>query len=481
MMGDAAPDAEQTSERHSKSGSERVRDHGGAILNNDILLYIMRYLHLTDVFPLAYTCRTLYVEGTKLLLRRQINLNHRNIRSFCTWVLANDGWRAPFLRRISVNLSSVRKRETLFEVEEPLARVLALVENLASISLSYTLYQASPEVIEAISRLTNLKSLSLHDGHPSYIKMVSDMCSPFVHVYLGCSTGFFSLHDEMFRFRDHLKAIRLYRSYLGDAATNFPSVHSLEMRWVQPEDFNLIPILFPNLIHLGIRDIATFELEDAQVEENRIRQATRHRVAYPWPSLAYVSGSLQTLYMLAFTRFIRRVDIRELWIPELQRGGWFTFVLSATQPTHLSLDLIHPRFAPKHLDLPGLLLAASQVTHLRLECRWFRAEKLDMEEFTDNLLKMLRTVSLKHLQLILRRPRAKRGHPAICFMFDTDLRLFTERIVDAAPTLQFISVNMWQRTAHFAVSRPSSLGKDRLRQVSPIAAQTYVAAEWRSS
>ncbi|EMD39445.1 hypothetical protein CERSUDRAFT_111750 [Gelatoporia subvermispora B] len=249
---------------------------------------------------------------------------------------------------------------------------------------------------------------------------------------------------------------------------------------VRIEEIHRVPDIFPHLRRLDIRRFSgSWAIDDEQIEELHHQQRRGSNARYSWAEMTYVSGHLDGLYILAFAKHIRRVDIHDLWLLQNNQGR-LRAVLSAAQPTHLSLDLVHPRQSPRHSALPQLLDMSHHVLYLRLSMKWWSADGIDMEEFREHLLMTLRTLRLKHLHLVLIRPHGSRRHPVVTFMYEVDLELLAQNILDACPTLEFICFNLAQRAAHFEMS-PSLEGIPRCRAICLSVAQARITALWRSA
>jgi len=355
---------------------------------------------------------------------------------------------------------------------------------LESIALAHTgtLFQACPQLTSAVAQLKNLRSISLSRLNHYAFALLQNMRSPLARVFLGCNTRSGAFPAMSSAVKENLTALHLRRyhfSRLTSAGVQYSAVRTLEMEAAHLSDLGFIPQLFPNVLRLSISSFGGGVVENVEAEEQHRMHLAQYRASYPWNRLAHVSGDLKTLYILAFLHQIRRIDIHELWIPEARSHGWLSSVITAAQPTHLSLDLVHPRLNPTHSTLAGLLTAAPQLTHLRLAFNWLIPEKLNMEEFLEQLIGMIRPLSLKHLHLILQRPVGRRTHPVVSFLLETDLGFFARRIVDGAPTLQLLSVHMWQRCAHFVVSRSSITGQVSLRKINGASARDLLESEWR--
>ncbi|OCH87917.1 hypothetical protein OBBRIDRAFT_889448 [Obba rivulosa] len=419
-------------------------------VNVDVLIHIAGFLHGADLLHLMCTCRAAYFEGTKIQLRAPVTLHHKNIQAFCAYILSDGCWRAPFLRRLSERFVRLHIGPDADRIAEMLAKVFRHACNIQDIRFLHTetLLSASPELPRAISRLAKVKAISLSRAGPLALGMLTQMSCPFIHVHLSPVHGGWEAPCSLFPQREHLRTLRLNWARLSpsQAPVSYPSLRSLNMEFARVQDLELLPRLFPNLRHLNLERLGGPVVDDNQAEEARRHHISQSAISYPWYRVTHVSGDVKTLYMLAFSHEIRRLDVHRMELSSSHIAERLAAVLLETRPTHLELEIVLPGAKLGRTSLARLVPAESRLTHLRLTFPSNQSLLLDMDNFIEALLTLINQTPLKYLQLDV-RPPSRQTDGGTCSPYT-----LVNRLIDACPSLRFISIHLRDRKAHFAVT-----------------------------
>lgn len=346
------------------------------------------------------TCKSLHAMGLKPLLRSGVTVRSmKQLTEFCQFILDDLPLRARCLRKLSISMSLT---DYIAHVDEQLLD--AVEHRVGSLDLQKTPSEGLPLLVQILTHTTEVADLNIdsaeqllqrHDGlvsgfaglprlrrlrmssaGPKVLAMMRTIKANLREVHLDCfhqySTSRTAVDVIPFSQSHHRTLEKLTVSYCNIRAptenTVFLCMRELILRFTYGLDAALLSRCFPDLRHLELWHVRARHGNTPV----HIRTANYGKCCErSWLALDHLSGDLNALFALAFTRRVKLLDIRFppqaaiLTMPRLHT------LLSETSPSHLRLYLGYNRngFSPTEIAQLLATPSALRITHLLLDIR----------------------------------------------------------------------------------------------------------------
>ncbi|KAL7278814.1 hypothetical protein PYCCODRAFT_1479005 [Trametes coccinea BRFM310] len=290
-------------------------------LKFDILIELLHHVpQQSDASALTRTCKTLYEQGTKVLLRRGVTVeNGAQILSFCDFLLRNPNSRLPYLRKLHLKLrlmEGVEEDESVDDEEDlpahvcnVLAKTLRMMSSLEDLTIESCeeLFERKPAIQQAIMALKGLRRLQIASVGVLAGELLEGMQSSLVELDVHCYS------EELYEptpvmsllTRNQLNVEKLSAWYVevGTSALQFPRVRALALRSLYAFDIENLHKTFPGLQYLELTAPEPAVVEDAIADHGRLGHSSR------WKSLRYLCGSVDALYALGPVSRVAKVEV----------------------------------------------------------------------------------------------------------------------------------------------------------------------------
>ncbi|KAI0361811.1 hypothetical protein OH77DRAFT_1390256 [Trametes cingulata] len=389
----------------------------------------MSFCNRPTIATLMQTCRTLYREGPRFLLDRQVVMwgSDRQVASFCLFMLCGEGQRLRHLRKLAIVPGDISR-----QTSKALAVVLEDATNLEELTFhsSESILSAHHKIPRALSRIKSLRRLTLLDAGKVTCQSLRQIAVPLE--YLKLTYGF----DDLLTLRQALQpaeeqqyhpvvlcagvAASLKELCIEDWERDIPLLsHDVVYPNLQhltlTDDFPLVrPYIrcFPNLNHLTVR-MAAVDLKSELWD--RMDSLQHHRelnvldqLRYgTWRHLKLFNGGILELFLLGLTCHIEHLSFHgsvERWESELLGP-----ILDGAKPQTLELLRINGDLLdPEESQLLAALRehAAASVTRLSLHINLTKRDReLDMQDLMEKLFDVLACFHLESLRIAIHTDR----------------------------------------------------------------------------
>ena len=355
--------------------AHRMTELGPAPFNNDILGPILNFdvlLHIIDQsesqkskLAMMSTCRLLYREGVKTLLRGQVvlGLSQKQLKSFLSFLLKEPNVRYRRLRDLRLDTYDLSSR-----LAQKFGSVCPMMTSLERLEMGYpeTMLLSHPAVMKGLAQLKSLKHLKLASAGEKVHKLLKLLHAPLQTLSVcwipdvPIDDSFWDNIDTEYwphchstilleNFADTLEELtcqwwHMPEQYLPPRKT-YPrmrrlSIESVNFRFI----FNLAPFIraFPNLTNLLVEthlgEYGSMNDEMLQIFRdshlfNVVEQNRAPSDGYAWRCIQEFSGSFVDLYFFGLACPVNRLVLKDS--SDTTQIPFPADVLSFTRPTYL--------------------------------------------------------------------------------------------------------------------------------------------------
>ncbi|OJT03056.1 hypothetical protein TRAPUB_6399 [Trametes pubescens] len=368
-------------------------------LSADVMLVIASFASRATLSALMKTCRLLYHEGAKMLVRRRVEIGDvRDLSSFLAFLHAEEGSRCAFLRDLVLDIDLPRPT-TPNPMSPALSNLLAnhSFRSLTSLRLvgAERVLRSHPKLAAGFASLKALTSLDIGPVGPKTLSVLVALESELRVLVLKYAPGLDQRPSAaecchpvvvLQRFKDSLETLDVqgYEAELDRALFTEPYPRMQELILDSPDCPLFAPYIhaFPDMRNLSITTVFADNLtrDNLYVEEDLIeafRRANRgdQAVYGSWTKLETVNGTAPDLYVAGLRCAIKDLYLNVcLWDP-------FKMVLGTLQDASVSrLHLfVHAIDALQGCGLPMVFkrLVDSSLEALFLHIRLCAEEEWD--------------------------------------------------------------------------------------------------------
>lgn len=303
------------------------------VLNDDILMEVLRACPRSDCSRFMRTSRFFYMHGFKTLLSDTVDLaTEEDVSRFFSYLSKPEGARFQSVRSLHFDLSVDLKEEAA----RALTVALPSLSNLDELSISCVedFLSSDAGLSDALAMLTSIRNIRLSYIGPLALKMLQSLRSKLVSATLGFDSnfnedeGFFDLlpleewptYHPTVLLAHSQSTLEVLVSYRWDTDPDiiprptivYPKMYRLHLeRPLLPLSVSLIRA-YPNLAQLLL-----FDSVPRHSSSNHLRYSDRRSLnisqqevsGTTWEELGKYRGTLVDLYMLGLTCPIAEVDL----------------------------------------------------------------------------------------------------------------------------------------------------------------------------
>ncbi|KAI0760591.1 hypothetical protein C8Q74DRAFT_1297514 [Fomes fomentarius] len=436
----------------------------------DVLLAVALLSNKATVSTLMRTCRLLYREGAKYLVREVVLEKDSQLPSFFEFMKAGaDSYRWLFIRSLQLNVERINLTPDVAELLHQIFHELFLHSRLQSLCINdehsgaEALLSSHDGIAKSIAALRTLRDVNLECCGPRTAKMLRSMSSlvsarvTFDDVWMRDEED-----DDDLLYKDFTRLFLQSQSslekvvvcYPGETFPGGPVYPRLTSLYIDtpsclPEITHYIHS-FPNLSSLTTYDEnATTAFADMPSErEHNMRQ---HKETCSWSSLADYEGHIRMLYCFGLTCHIARLQTLADGPREI---AMLLEVLPDVRPDVLVLDSIsNGREVIEETFVTALCEPRTPpLSSLSLNIQPCCGEDLDGVALLETLVRIAQSLKLTVLNVMFQ------WHTGYCcsacsngtlsdqlfcptrFLDPMDIDAFARRLKDSASTLETVSV-----------------------------------------
>ncbi|KAI0361238.1 hypothetical protein OH77DRAFT_1417474 [Trametes cingulata] len=473
------------------------------VLSLDVLLEVAYFAPRQTLSALMKTCRFLYHECAKTMLRRQVVIeNVPDLTSFLAFLNAEDGSRCRYLEDLVLDLELVGP-----SLPKSTARTLADVlsqqsfPSLTSLQLhnAEQILRPHPMLPAGFASLSALTSLTVTSAGSKAISFLKGLRSDLRVVVLKYKPGFdqrpnaeesshplIALHN----FRSTLETVEVhgYEAELRRGQFPGPFPRAQELILNSPDSPLIAPYVhaFPDLRNLSISTIYADSLtpDNIEFETDAMRAFRRENVAEQsefgsWTKLETVTGTVPDIYLAGL-----RCPVEVLY---LNASTWDPFTMVSSILRDASVTRLHLFVHTiEALEEDGLPMAFRRLSDSSLEAISLHLKlnaQLEWEEdlrtivdhaALDDLVDSLASLPILKFQFALRceesgctgEPHSPRPPTSdmVCGaqeLQDFDCEAFAERILSTVPAVEHVDVKFICSRKQRAVVHRNDDGRSR--------------------
>ncbi|KAI0751921.1 hypothetical protein C8Q80DRAFT_606951 [Daedaleopsis nitida] len=441
----------------------------------DVLHHIMELCDRKEASKLMRTCKLLYREGARPLLRKGVvDLRHEgNILSFTFFLLADDDRRlaTPFGLRFSGGQISPRVADCFCKV------IVALSPKLHLLSLHFynpeDFLCSDTNLPQAFARIATIDEIVLIDADIHSRTLLEHLSGTVGQVHIE-----FVFDEDDPRFAEDdgdpddrnpivlLKSVRQTLTSLSglwfqtDEDVDAYDIVYPNMRYLEVETFetpNLAHYLpaFPNLASITLTTGAS-EPDEGQEAFLRARNKSAQALHGRWPKLDRIAGSVVDLWCLGLDCPVDNVNLESYPWDTLK----FLDVLADMRPNHLHVGMGGSVLC-NMVTLPQFLDAICAIRTLQLEVKFDKNDcELISAEFQDSLVKLVSSSQLTALGLscgtiMMDFPHERDPNGPISpieqYLIDLDAEALADLLQARASSLQSVTIRLIAPRDHVKV------------------------------
>ena len=334
----------------------------GVNLTYDTILHVISVSeNAKDTAQLIATCRELYHEGPKILLKKPVVIFTKHLASFLKFLRADNSSRCRYLRQMELQVFASSLEP---DVTQELVEILPLLTRIEYLCLidADQLLRLHPDLTPAFCALTTLRHIKFSRVSNKTCALLHGLRAPLISASINfiCDLDVLNLWnylDEEDDWEQYHPAVllenfaptleelecvawRMHPSQQALIATQvFPKMHRLSIDL--PLRINTFIRAFPNLtdLYIDTEDYGEFSLE--VMHESHARNVVQQRGVNPcgtWAHLKHFYGSVVDLYTIGITSHIPQVTLEDMLDDGPAQMELLVIMLRYARPLRLKLE-----------------------------------------------------------------------------------------------------------------------------------------------